>query len=171
VVTAERNSDATFWRLVIEPNCSLTWRQSMAFMTGISVLLLSVATVFALKGYWLIFPFAGLELLGLGVGFYLVGHAGRRRQVITITDRLVTVEKGRLRDRRDGRGGPDTRTELPRPWTRVELVERHDSWYPPQLWLGAAGGRVEVGEFLCEEEKASLATQLRRLIRGTESGV
>lgn len=142
----------------------------MAFMTGISVLLLAIATVFAVKGYWLIFPFAGLELLALGAGFYVVAHAGRRRQIVTITDQLVTVEKGRVKDLGGQRGGPDTRTELPRHWTRVELVERRDTWYPPQLWLGAAGGRVEVGEFLCEEEKTSLAAQLRRLIRDTNFG-
>ena len=65
VVTTEGNGEGGFWRLVIEPNCSLSWRQSMAFFIGISVLCMSIATVFALKGYWLIFPFAGLELLAL----------------------------------------------------------------------------------------------------------
>lgn len=170
VVTAESNTDATFWRLVIEPNCSLTWRQSMAFLVGISTLLLSVSLVFALKGYWLIFPFAGLELIALGIGLYVVAHAGRRRQVVTVTADLVTVEKGRVRADQAGRGGPETRTELPRHWTRVELVEREDSWYPPRLWLGASGARVEIGEFLCEGEKTGLAQQLRALIRGTNFG-
>ncbi len=164
VVTAENNIDVDFWRLVIEPNCSLTWRQSMAFLIGMAVLLLSIATVFAVKGYWLILPFAGLELAALGTCFYLVAHASRRRQVVTITADCVTVEKGRVR------AGPQTRTDLPRCWTRVELVGRADTWYPPRLWLGAAGGRVEVGEFLCAEEKAGLAEQLRNLIRGTNAG-
>ena len=90
--------------------------------------------------------------------------------MVTITADLVTVEKGRVRARRGDRGGPDSRTELPRCWTRVDLVAPRDTWYPSRLWLGAAGGRVEVGEFLCEEEKRGLAEQLRSMIRTANFG-
>ncbi|MEJ2575495.1 MAG: DUF2244 domain-containing protein, partial [Gammaproteobacteria bacterium] len=84
MVTAEQSADTAFWRVVIEPNCSLTWRQSMAFLFGTSVVSLSIAGVFAAKGYWMILPFAGLELVGLAVCFYLVASAARRRQVVSI---------------------------------------------------------------------------------------
>lgn len=164
VVTTENNTAGDFWRLVIEPNCSLTWRQSMAFFVGISVLLLSIATVFAVKGYWMIFPFAGLELVALGAGLYVAAHANSRRQVVSITEDLVTVEKGKLRH------GPQSRMELPRCWTRVEYECADEQRHPNRLWLGASGRRVEVGEFLAEGEKNGLASHLRRLIQNSDHG-
>lgn len=164
MVTTESNTQGNYWRLVIEPNCSLTWRQSMAFFTGISVLLLSIATVFALKGYWMIFPFAGLELIALGAGFYVTAHATSRRQVVSITEDLVTVEKGKLRQ------GPQSRTDLPRCWTRVAFENADDQRQFRRLWLGASGSRVEVGEFLTDDEKDGLASHLRRLIQNSDCG-
>ncbi len=164
MVTTESNAEGSFWRLVIEPNCSLTWRQSVAFFIGISVLLLSIATVFAVKGYWLIFPFAGLELIALGAGLYVAAHATSRRQVVSITADLVTVEKGKLRQ------GPQSRMDLPRSWTRVLFEHANDQQRSRRLWLGASGRRVEVGEFLTEDEKDGLASYLRRLLQDADIG-
>ena len=164
MVTTESNTQGNFWRLVIEPNCSLTWRQSMAFFAGISVLLLSIATVFAVKGYWMIFPFAGLELIALGAAFYVTAHATSRRQVVSITEDLVTVEKGKLRQ------GPQSRMDLPRCWTRVAVENADDQRQSRRLWLGASGSRVEVGEFLTDDEKDGLANHLQRLIQNFDRG-
>ena len=140
----------------------------MAFLLGTSVVTLSIALVFALKGYWMIFPFAGLELAALAVCFYLVANSARRREVVSITDALVTVEKGELR-RGNERGGPDSREEFPRCWTRVELSESTQSRHTRRLWIGAYGRRVELAEFLPDHEKQGLEQQLKKLIRGTGS--
>jgi uncharacterized membrane protein len=151
--------------VVIEPNCSLTWRQSMAFLIGTSVVSLSIAAVFAAKGYWMIFPFAGLELLALGAAFYAVANAARRREVVSITASSVTVEKGRIRSRA-GYGGPLSRDEFPRDWTRVEIVDEQDGTPSrSRLWVGAYGRRVELADFLVEGEKRRLARQLNELIK------
>lgn len=136
----------------------------MAFLLGTSAVTLSIALVFALKGYWMILPFAGLELAALAVCFYLVANSARRRQVVSITDALVTVEKGELR-RGNARGGPDSRAEFPRCWTRVELSGSPHSRFARQLWIGAYGRRVELAEFLPDHEKLGLERQLRKLIR------
>lgn len=135
----------------------------MAFYVGISVFCLSIATVFALKGYWMIFPFAGLELLALGAGFYVAAHASSRRQVVSINGEQVTVEKGRLRS------GPQRRWELPRSWTRVLLEQADDRRDVRRLWLGASGRRVELGEFLTDSEKDGLAHHLRGLLQNSDS--
>jgi uncharacterized membrane protein len=151
--------------VVIEPNCSLTWRQSMAFLIGTSVVSLSIAAVFAAKGYWMIFPFAGLELLALGAAFFVVASAARRREVVSITASSVTVEKGRVRSRA-GHGGPLSKAEFPRNWTRVEIVDEGDG-VPARsrLWVGAYGRRVELADFLVDGEKRRLARQLSELIK------
>ena len=130
----------------------------MAFFAGVSVISLSIALVFALKGYWMIFPFAGLEVLALGAALYIVADATRRRQVVSITATNVTVEKGRVCR------GPDTRVELPRSWTQVGIDRPENARYHRRLWLGSSGRRVEIGEFLTDAEKESLAEQLRRLL-------
>ena len=165
MVTAEHSRDPAFWRVVIQPNCSFTWRQSMAFLAGTSVVSLSIAGVFAAKGYWMIFPFAGLELFALGAAFYVVANAARRRQVGSITASQVTVEKGKVR-RGAHSGGPQSSEAFPRNWTRVEIVGEDGGTHPrSRLWVGAFGRRVELAEFLVEEEKQSLARQLKDLIK------
>jgi uncharacterized membrane protein len=44
----------------------------------------------------------------------------------------------------------------------VELSKAVGRWYPRRLWIGASGRRVEIGEFLVDDEKAVLAAKLRR---------
>lgn len=162
MVTAESSADSTVSRLVVEPNRSLTWSQSLAFFAGISVVSLSIATTFALKGYWVIFPFTGLELLALGAAIYYVSAAACRCQVISIDEQRVRVEKGRLRRSGTSRGGPETRHDFIRTWARVDLDEQPGARL--RVWIGASGQRVEVGEFLTDSEKRELANELKRRI-------
>jgi uncharacterized membrane protein len=46
----------------------------------------------------------------------------------------------------------------------VELAPAVKRWHPRRLWIGASGRRVEIGEFLIDEEKVALAAQLKRLL-------
>lgn len=151
-------------RVVIRPNRSLSWRQSLVFLAAISVPLLLVSVVLAMRGYWLILPFAGLELAALFACIYVVSHAATRCEVVSIGESIVTVEKGRDRGRCAEAGGPDERTEFARGWVRVELSRQATHWYPRRLWIGASGRRVELGEFLVDDEKEELATELHRLL-------
>lgn len=136
----------------------------MIFLGAIAVPLLLISMVLAARGFWLILPFAGLELAALYASVYVVSHAARRCEVVSIGETTVTVEKGRDRGRCAERGGPQQRTEFARGWVRVELAESGTSWYPRRLWIVASGRRVEIAEFLAEEEKAELAAELRRLL-------
>lgn len=163
MVTTERSKDASRVRVVIEPNQSLTWRESLIFFAAIALLSLAVALAFSLQGYWPILPFAGLELAALGGAIYLVAQRGRIRHLITITAATVQVEKGRLRGRGDG-GGPECSTEFPRAWTRVDLVTPRRGWYPSRLVIGASGRSVVVGEFLTDEERRELKVSLHKLL-------
>jgi uncharacterized membrane protein len=138
----------------------------MAFLLGISTVLLSIGLVFAIKGYWMILPFAGLELLALAICFHLVASAAQRREIVSISDALVRVEKGTVR-RSAGRGGPDSIAEFPRAWTRIELSKPSRERYPSRLWVGAYGKRIELAGFLAEEEKRSLATKLQQLVHAS----
>lgn len=156
--------DDKICRVVIRPNRSSSWRQSMMFLAAIAVPLLLISVVLAAKGFWPILPFAGLELAGLFACIYVVSHAARRCEVVSISESLVRVEKGRERGRCPGKGGPEQCVDFARGWVRVELVSSRDRWYPRRLWIGASGRRIEVGGFLADEEKAELAAQLHRLL-------
>lgn len=161
MVTSDICPDTSVHRVVIRPNRSLSWRQSMVFLALISVPLVLISVVLAVQGFWMILPFAGLELAALFACIYMVSHACQRCEVVSIGESVVTVEKGRERGGCDDAGGPRERVDFARGWVRVELSKEADHWYPRRLWIGASGRRVELGEFLVDDEKEELAVQLR----------
>ncbi len=146
----------------MRPNRSLSWRQSMIFLALIAVPLVLISGVLAVQGFWLVMPFAGIELAVLYICIYLVSHACRRCEVVSVGESMVTVEKGRDRGRGSASGGPQQRIEFARGWVRVELSKTVGRWHPRRLWIGTSGRRVEIGEFLVDDEKAALAAKLRR---------
>jgi uncharacterized membrane protein len=164
MVSTDHCPEARIQRVVIRPNRSLSWRQSMVFLGATAVPLTLVSGVLAYQGYWLILPFAGIEVAALFACIYLVSHACRRCQVVSVDDVTVVVEKGRERGRREASGGPELKMEFSRNWARVELAAASQRWHPRRLWIGASGKRVEIGEFLVDDEKAALAAQLKRML-------
>jgi uncharacterized membrane protein len=136
----------------------------MIFLGAIAVPLTVMSGAFASQGYWVVLPFAGLEIAAVFGCMYVVSHACRRCQVVSVADATVTIEKGRERGRHAASGGPDYRVEFARDWAQVELAPAVKRWHPRRLWIGAMGRRVEIGEFLVDDEKAALAAQLKRLL-------
>lgn len=163
MVTTECFPDEEHCRVVIRPNRSLSWRQSMLFVAAVALVLGTVSLVFAFMGYWLILPFAGLEIAALLFCTYLVANSGMRCEVVSMDESQVVVEKGRQRRCGSERGGPDSRISFPKAWARVELLP-HEGWYPDRLLIGASGKRVEVGDFLGDSEKKELAGELKKLL-------
>jgi len=164
MVISDSCPGAKLRRVMIRPNRSLSWRQSMVFLGAIAVPLLLISVVLAARGYWLVLPFAGLELAALFACLYVVAHAACRCEVVSIGESVVTVEKGRDRGRGPEQVDPEQRTQFARGWVRVELSREQSHWYPRRLWIGASGRRVEIGEFLVDEEKTELAAELHRLL-------
>lgn len=147
--------------IVIAPNASLSWRQAALFMLGISTVALGIGVAFASMGFWVILPFAGLELAALGAALYVSLRRNDDREVVTIDADRVQVEAGRV-------GAPDQRVrhEFLRAWARVELLPAGVPANRSRLRLGASGHFVEVGACLSESQRLSLATHLRKCLRG-----
>lgn len=118
---------------------------------------LAIAVGFAMQGFWPVLPFAGLELLALGVALYVCTMDGHRSDVVSVDTHTVTVEKGRR--------APSKTWEFNRAWTQVKLFRPRIVWYPSRLVLRSGGEEVEVGDFLTEDERLRLAKQLREAIR------
>jgi len=54
---------------------------------------LGVAGAWSIKGYWLILPFAGLELLALGIALAITVRRGRYREIVRFDRRRVRVRR------------------------------------------------------------------------------
>jgi len=147
-------------RFILRPNNSLSWNGSMICFVGLCAASGSIAIGLGLLGFWIVLPFAGLELLAVGSGLYVVSRRCQVCEVIDITDSTVYVERGY--------NAPQQRRALPRHWVRVSLRPCRRNWYPSRLLLSAHGQGVEVGGFLSEPERQQLALELRRSLRIVE---
>jgi uncharacterized membrane protein len=142
---------------VIRPNRSLSLRQAIQVYAVIALCCLGIAVFYTLHGYWPVLPFAGLEVLLLGVAFYLTLLRSGVREVISVGREVVKVEKGREK--------PQQSWECPRAWAQVRLQRSHIAWYPSRLAILFQGKQVEIGRFLNEVERQELAYELQQAIR------
>ena len=121
---------------------------------------MGIGIAFALHGYWTVLPFAGFEVIVLGIAFYLCLLRSQIREVVTVNAETVTVEKGRRQ--------PRERWECPRAWARVALEHSSIAWYPMRLTIAFQGRQVEIGRFLSDEERSVLADELQQMIGKTD---
>ena len=142
---------------MIRPNRSLTVRQAVQIYAVITLCCLGIAVFYAMHGYWPILPFAGLEVLVLGVAFYLTLRRSGMREVVSVQGEVVKVEKGRET--------PQESWECPRAWAQVRLERPRIDWYPSRLAILFQGKQVEIGRFLNEMQRQELAYELQQAIR------
>ena len=143
---------------VIQPNPPLAWSALFRVFAAMAVLILGIGISCALAGLPLVLPFAGLEVLVLGVALYLSAVRGSVREVVRILDAAVIYEAGRA--------APVVTRTFQRHWTRVVLEQSRGDWYPSRLLLRSHGRQVEVGGFLEEHERLHLGLRLQRALQG-----
>lgn len=138
--------------ITARPNCSLTPNQKFWIFSAIASFSLIVAMGFTLAGAWLVFPFAGMELLALGAAFYVVHrHSGDYESIVIAGDDLA-IEKRVYRK--------ISRVVFHRYWARVILRDTPDG--EQRLWLRSHGREVEFGRYMNNDARLILASQLRR---------
>ncbi len=107
---------------------------------------------FTLAGAWLVFPFAGAELVALGAAFYILHrHSGDYESLVIAGDDLA-IEK-RIYNR-------ISRVVFHRYWARVVLCETPSG--EKRLWLRSHGKEVEFGRYMNNDARLILASQLKR---------
>ena len=143
-------------RIEIVPNCSLSTRGALVFFGWVCATSFGVAGFMALRGYWPILPFAGLEMLLLGWALRRSLERRHHSEIITVSEDDVRVEQ---RDR-----AHYVEVVFPRHWARVKLRRPHSRLHPSCLTIESHGRRCEVGSFLTEQERRGLAQRLSRLI-------
>lgn len=163
MVARKRLAGTEAYAFVLRPNCSMSWRALVWFFTITCLLSMTIAIGFSFMGAWMIFPFAGLEMLALGAVLYICASRATRCELIEIDDRQVTVSKGRYQ--------PAERLEFERQWARVWIRPSGHDWYPSELLIRSHGREVEVGGFLDEEERQGLAGRLAEILHCNEEAV
>jgi uncharacterized membrane protein len=142
--------------LVLKPNGSLSRRQSFSLLMFCAFLMGTISAVFIASGAWMVLPFSGLEWLLLAYCLHLSRKDSAKREVITISEDIVRVEK----DRRD----PKQTYRFQRAWVMIDWIESPIRGRPSRLALRLHGKEVEIGRFLVEAERRALARELKALL-------
>lgn len=142
---------------VIQPTRSMTWKEARHFILLVTVISISIGTWFWSLGFPMILPFSGLEALAVAAAFYVVLRDGEKREVVSISDREIIVEKGRL--------SPELRESFELAWVRIHLINSPLRWHPTRLFLESHGRSVELGDFLTNGERESIAFELINAIK------
>lgn len=131
-------------------------------MASLSVVTLGIATWCALRGFWPVIPFAGLELAAVGWALAVSMRRSRYREVITVGARVIRVEFGMA-----GKGAA-AQVELPRSWTRIGLERSGTNRHAPtRLVLSCYGQKTVIGQCLTDHEREQLSTRLKDVMRTT----
>ena len=154
MVNVQRVNNKASCRFILRPNQSLSWRGNQLFLLVLAVVCCAIAIPLTIMGFWLILPFAGLELAAVAYGLYVVARQGQRQEVIDIDGDSIQIETGYQQ--------PEKRQVLARIWARVVLERCAKQWYPSRLLIRSHGHTVEVGSFLNEDERQRLASELSR---------
>ena len=160
MVSSTRSSTRVM--IVARPNRSADWGANVSVLLALAVPMLGIAVFFALLGAWLILPFAGLELLALGIALYRVNYKLQYRQVITVSEDSVCIDKGY--------DTPREHWQLARQNSGLTVTAQRHPWDAPQLCVHDREVYVTLGEFLNREESLKLLELLQREIRVRASG-
>ena len=156
MVTDIDHDVATQKQFIVRRNQSLSWRGNKLFIYFMAVISLGIAGMFALQGLWLILPFAGLEILALTFALYVCSLRCRDQEVVTISDDVVTVEKGRQ--------NPSEAWQFERAWLKLELIKSPLQGHPSKLLMRSNGKETEIGRCLTNDERKSLSDSLAKAL-------
>jgi uncharacterized membrane protein len=138
--------------LVARRNNSLSSAGRTLVVGSLAAISLVISLAFAVRGAWMIMPFAGLEVLLVYLAFRcLEQHAGDFESLSIQDDRVLIVRRER---------GEVSRHEFNRYWAQVVLQ--------PSRWgrhvvlaLRSHGRQVEFGRHLTEEQRCKMAGIIR----------
>lgn len=157
MVDISGSASSEHYSITARPNNSLSPMATLCVFSIISLITLIFSLGFVLIGAWPVLPFAGTELLALGLGFYHIWRHTGDFERLTMDDDKVIVETHEP--------GRDKRVELSGYWARVVLDCMPDG-YCRRLALRSHGREVEFGRHMTSEERLSLALQLKPRLGG-----
>ncbi len=140
---------------MLSRNCALTPRQVGAFYLSLVAASVLIATVFLLRGVWMILPFSVLEMTALGAALLIYARHAVDGERVSLDPHALEIESI------DGNRRCVTRVE---PWAvRIEMESRPRG----RLAVVARGERIAVGRFVSERERRRFARELRQALAPT----
>ncbi len=133
-------------------NFSLKASGLIFLLLALGAVTLGLAGLLALMGYWPILLVAALQLVLVSWIFIRVWKNAWIFEEILIDADQISIVRQRYRKR--------TRVCLASAWATIRLEQPAVSWYARKLILRCRGQQVELGAFLTEDEKLSLAKHL-----------
>lgn len=150
MVIASRSENET--RIELHPNRSATWQQTKLLIGLMAVFVGVIALGWAMVGFWIVLPFAGLEVGLLTYLMYRVSYCTYQRQRIEIKQRRIQVSLKKQQ----------SPIVLSRAHCHVEYDDPTNSWRLPVIRLIDHRRFVEIGEFLNLDDKRKLKDTLEQ---------
>ncbi len=144
-------------RFIIRPNRSLGTKGKIVFFLLVCLASIGIAVRFWLLGAWMVMPVVLLEMLVLGIAFYLVEKASRDVETIHLSNEMLRVTRTVKSVVDEWRFQPY--------WVQVVLRSDRIGWYPTHLSLRSHGKSVEIGACLTDEEREELSVSLKEGLR------
>ncbi|MBI3431393.1 MAG: DUF2244 domain-containing protein [Hydrogenophilales bacterium] len=138
------------------PNHSLTHGQQRFVFWSLAGVCFATSSGFALLGYWLILPFAGLEIGLLAWALGALRSQEGDYETLTIEGDVVVLEWHA--------GTRGERREMNRQWARV-VCDCRTPGRDCRLSLCSHGRETKVGQYLSDEARLQLAATLRRKLQ------
>jgi uncharacterized membrane protein len=143
----------------LTPRCSLTASSARLFVGFVGATTFGLAVLCALRGMWPVLLFAGLGIALLAWAVRASMRAGSARETIAIDEHSITV--------RHGSPAGEHFSVFPRHGSAVKLHAPSTALHPSRLMLESRGQACEVGRFLTQDERRTLAARLKQLV-GTD---
>lgn len=139
-----------------QPNCSLTLRGRKLAFGLIATVVLLIASIFSWLGYWLILPFAGLEIGVLAWAFDALEKRSGDYETLSLCGDEIVVERRR--------GDMLERRTFNCHWTQLVTVGNGRSGRVG-VALRSHGRETELGAFLTDEGRLELAEELQAWLK------
>lgn len=109
---------------------------------------MSIAIRFALLGYWMILPFALIDVLAVGLILHMVVRQSAYIEKVRVDGEKVEIQHIPKNS--------NASWQFPLHWIQVNLSPKH-RWYPHKLLIGSASKWVEIDRCLTDRERITLA--------------
>ena len=149
----EGAADFTF---VAQRNNSISSRGRSLVLGSLAAVLIAISLGFALNGAWLIFPFAGLDILVVYLAFRYVEQRADDYECIACYGENIVIDT-----RHEGK---TERFQFNRYWVQVTLIEASDA-KRGRLLLRSHGKEVTFGVHLTGEQRAVIARRLKEHLK------
>lgn len=134
----------------------MSWRGNKILVASLAIISFGIAGAFAMRGLWVILPFAGFEILMLTAVLYWCCLQATRCEIISINADNIHIEVGHNKARQ--------LHQFQTAWTKVELCPPLRPHQQSRLVMRSKGKELEIGACLTEQERKSLAASINQAL-------